>query len=451
MARRLSELYAARDLARAQLDRERARGARDAQSTAQWTSLLGTGINAAAQGIGAVQGYRDTATARDVESALARNASELGELAPDTLESAAPKTYELPSMLSSKPFRMTDPLPQADASEGFVQPMRPPADAPRAVVPGQSADPYAPSRYAETPQQTAARLAREDPALADRTGLDAIFGSDRAEARRQAEALLAKDITGRRGQLDALKRAQAKEADERAFKLRDIQLKEGSRADEWRRFLLSAEAKQREGETDRAFQERLLGQRQAFERGENVLDRTSREKAAALGAGATAAQQARVPTNVSDPIAALASNRNLALGAVSDLEALAKDGEWLGASGAKANTIAQALGVDDARYTKWRADNQALIASYTQALSGAGVSEAEAARIMATMPNESDSPKTYRAKMDAFIKRVETKINDRLNSLEDTGYDVNKLRERSAAKPVSPQAAAGARFRSGGN
>jgi len=438
MARRLSELYAARDLANAQLAREGARGARDAQSMGQWTSLLGTGINAASKGIGAVQGYRDTATARDIESALARNASEVGELAPDVVEEIPAAPVVLPPMRPrGAPGISADiaGLPQADTTGDFVPPMPKPTTR---TVPGQSSDPYAAARYAETPQQAAARRITSDPALADRTGLDALFGGDRAEARRRAEAQLAQDITGRRGQLDAMKRTAGKDAFERSTKLEELQLKKTGAQDEWKRFLLTADAKQRDGETDRAFQERLLGNKQTFERGENVLDRTSREKNAQVAADAARAVRME-PKPVADAVSNVFADSNTMTGLVKNqlgrLDDMKSRDVSAGSTASLRNDFAVGLAkltdgmVDwsDPTYNKFKNDNKELYNVVKNIVTGTNAGEKETADLMALVPNNDDPPAIYRQKTEALEGRVHNLQEQLIKTQRATGRDVSGL------------------------
>ncbi len=415
MARRLQELYAARDLARSELDRERARGARDAQSAAQWTSLLGTGIDAASKGIGAVQGYRDASTARDLESALARNASEVGRLAEDRQGAA------LPSLYGSNLAPDVEGPRGPDEIGADVEGPRGPADEPTryAVVRGQSEDPYAAQRYTETPQQAAARLVREDPALADRQGFDALFGGDRAEARRRAEAQLAKDITGRRAGIDALKRDTAKTADERRFKLTDLALKERGQTAEQGRFEAGQEFKAKESAADRELRERLA-------REGNV----AAEKRAGIMAAGMRERQAQVPTSETEALSGFEAAKRMAVQQVAALGALNEAGVGTGMGAPTLNTVGQALGIDNPEYTAWRGNNQAIISEARKAMTGLGVSIPEIAETNQYMPNESDAknPQRYAAKMDAYLNRVQQKINARLDVLEAQGKDVSKLR-----------------------
>lgn len=69
-----------------------------------------------------------------------------------------------------------------------------------------------------------------------------------------------------------------------------------------------------------------------------------------------------------------------------------------------------------------------VLAEYIKSISGAAVTNEEAARLLAVVPNMNDDDKIFNDKLDQFQKILNSSKEEKIKAIQDTGRDVSKFR-----------------------
>lgn len=422
---RLLEIMTAAGLADKDLERERIRAQREAALTGAWVGALGSGVQAATDSAGKAYGALESDALERAKTLIAANAGSVGSIKSGVAPASVPALALTPTGLGA---------PDKRATGGIAEKLL--AKTPAPVAPP----------VLETPDEAARRIVGASPDFAPLPTENVnplewigagVMNPLREKAARAAAAGLTAQIAANRKAAEATAYTRDKDAAE--FNQKE------------RHFTGGQEFKQREGETQRAFQERMA--KAGFAHADEAQGR-SIGAAATQGALNRSAAQKRAETAAEAAREKAEKAKPLPMGvidAIADLDTAKKNADSimqraaatpLGTGAVLRNEAAQTFGIDDANITALRADLKALVADYKKAMSGAGVSDKEAADILSTMPNDRDSGESFRVKMQRFQARVQTAIDAKLNAFGAANYDVSGLkRQQAATQPQASQAA----------
>lgn len=131
---------------------------------------------------------------------------------------------------------------------------------------------------------------------------------------------------------------------------------------------------------------------------------------------------------VSDKQLADITNFDQALSTLSNIEGIKKQFDTGPLSG-RLNSLAAAFGMDDAKFSAFRAEVGDQLAQYIKSISGAAVSDNERKELLKNLPSVNDNDKTFLSKLKMTKDRLERNQRIYLENLNKRGKDVEEFQK----------------------
>jgi hypothetical protein len=103
------------------------------------------------------------------------------------------------------------------------------------------------------------------------------------------------------------------------------------------------------------------------------------------------------------------------------------------------NTAARFIGIDDPKTSGFRAKVMDSLAERIKFLSGTAVNEAEAQRLLESIPNMNDNDKTFSQKLKNVDEKLKEHRKTFLDNIEKKGRDVTKFRDAPSQEAGDPR------------